>query len=523
METTMTFQELMIAHPFQKAEILSGWSGKGNFFIDVASNLQAVKRQTLLILEVSQENIQKLPEIVNHDYIQGVLLYHLDKKYIPRNLLDKIKEVHKPVLFLDNVDLDTIVRTIEEMKKLKQLGLFRYAWERSTRYWLTMINENHIQKVLERLSEIIDNPVVLLDPFFFVHSSMPSVDGSDQYTFLKQRYVQMRNVSQDDYRLLQEQQESFLLFKLENHGFLLIKQERGTITDMTIELVQQVLPSLVTWFKKEEAILETNRKYANQFLYDILYNNFESEEMLITQGKLWGWNFTKQPLLMVLQLRSENDQSLSMELLESIKHQITFILQTQSLSGIVTNFQDQVVVFVFDEKKQSKKERKECSKYLATQIQQVLSGKFPDVRITVGIGRLYRSNLEIFRSFQEAKIALEMGRFLQKRKGVFLFEEIGVIRLLCLINNDVLITFFKETLGELLEYDREHDGELVRTLEVYFQENGDISRTSDSLYIHPNTLRNRLKKIESLLDISLNSYEDLLNVFVTLKISQIVT
>ncbi|MGD8188494.1 PucR family transcriptional regulator [Brevibacillus ginsengisoli] len=475
-----------------------------------------------MILEASQENIQKLLEMLNHDYIQGILLYHKDKKYIPSKLIEEMQRVSKPVLYLNNGDFDSIVHTIEEMKKLKQIGLFRYVWEQSTRYWLTMINENHIQKVLERLSVIIDNPVVLLDPFFFVHSSIPSTtDISDRYTFLKPRYAQIRTSSQDDYTLLQEQQESFLLFKLENHGFLLIKQERGTITDMTIELVYQVLPSLLVWFKKEEAILQTNRKYANQFIYDVLYNNFESEEMLITQAKLWGWNFTKQPLLMVLQLRADNDQSLTMELLESIKHQITYILHSRSLPGIVTNFQDQVVIFVFDEMSQSKKGRKEFSKLLANQIHQVIAGKFPEVMNTIGLGRLYRSNLEIFRSFQEAKIALEMGRFLHQRKGVCLFEEIGVIRLLSLINNDVLITFFKETLGELLEYDHEHDGELVKTLEMYFQENGDISRTADFLYIHPNTLRNRLKKIESLLDISLNSYEDLLNIFVTIKISQL--
>lgn len=510
-----------MGHPFQEAEIISGWSGKENFFITVETSLQAVQRESIRILEATEPIIQKLPEIVRDDFIQGIVLYAQNPPYIPAKVMEELQGIAKPVLFLNTSDRMSMVRTIDEMRKLKQLGLFRYVWEQSGRYWLSLINEHPIHVVFDRLADIIDNPVYLLDPYFYVHPAMMDADASDRYTHFKASYTQLRTRSRDIYSLLQDQGESYHLFKLENHGFLLIKQERGTFTDMTIELIHQVMPGLLSWFKKEEAILETNRKYQNQFIHDVLYNNFESEEMLITQGKLWGWNFTKQPQLMVMQLQSVNEEVLSVELLESMKHQISLLLQSRSLSSIVTHYQDQLVILVFDIVNPSPKERKEFVKFLATQIHQTIAGKFPDVQNTVGLGRYYRSNLELFRSFQEAKIALEMGRFLQQKSGVFLFEEIGVIRLLCLISNDVLITYYKETLGELLEYDRAHEGELVKTLEIYCQENGDISRTSDALYIHPNTLRNRLKKIESLLDISLNSYEDLLNIFVTIKISKI--
>jgi DNA-binding PucR family transcriptional regulator len=58
----------------------------------------------------------------------------------------------------------------------------------------------------------------------------------------------------------------------------------------------------------------------------------------------------------------------------------------------------------------------------------------------------------------------------------------------------------------------------METLETFYNNNSDISQTAEQLFIHPNTLRKRLKKIESILNIDLNQIDDLLNIFVDLKV-----
>jgi DNA-binding PucR family transcriptional regulator len=52
-----------------------------------------------------------------------------------------------------------------------------------------------------------------------------------------------------------------------------------------------------------------------------------------------------------------------------------------------------------------------------------------------------------------------------------------------------------ERLGALLDYDRTHRSQLFRTLEEYYRHRGRIAPTAASLYIHPNTLRQRLTRI----------------------------
>lgn len=54
---------------------------------------------------------------------------------------------------------------------------------------------------------------------------------------------------------------------------------------------------------------------------------------------------------------------------------------------------------------------------------------------------------------------------------------------------------------ELLEkYDREHTSDLLQTLECYVECNGEISKTAEALFQHPNTIRYRLKKAGSLIE-----------------------
>jgi carbohydrate diacid regulator len=67
-----------------------------------------------------------------------------------------------------------------------------------------------------------------------------------------------------------------------------------------------------------------------------------------------------------------------------------------------------------------------------------------------------------------------------------------------------------------LQQDR--NGSLQQTLEAYLAENMDLARTSARLHIHRNTLRYRLDKIGSLLQLDLGSVDQLLQLFVTLRL-----
>jgi purine catabolism regulator len=50
----------------------------------------------------------------------------------------------------------------------------------------------------------------------------------------------------------------------------------------------------------------------------------------------------------------------------------------------------------------------------------------------------------------------------------------------------------------LRQYDREHHGDLLKTLSAYLRNGGNSVRTANALFIHRNSLRYRLSRIQAL-------------------------
>ena len=59
--------------------------------------------------------------------------------------------------------------------------------------------------------------------------------------------------------------------------------------------------------------------------------------------------------------------------------------------------------------------------------------------------------------------------------------------------------YYLTLLKPLEEYDRQHNGDLIRTLTVYLECGGNSVRAADRLFLHRNSLRYRLARIQALL------------------------
>jgi len=62
---------------------------------------------------------------------------------------------------------------------------------------------------------------------------------------------------------------------------------------------------------------------------------------------------------------------------------------------------------------------------------------------------------------------------------------------------------FRELIWRLEAYDREHNGDLVRTLRVFFAANANASEAADRLYLHRNSLPYRLARVQDLTGLDL--------------------
>ena len=99
----------------------------------------------------------------------------------------------------------------------------------------------------------------------------------------------------------------------------------------------------------------------------------------------------------------------------------------------------------------------------------------------------------------------------RKKKGIIHYKNIGISSFFLDHSSAEIDAFLKETFSELWT-DEEKNKEYIQTLFSYIQNNRSMTLTAKELHIHTNTLYHRIKKIEHILDLDFNHYEDLLKV-----------
>lgn len=130
--------------------------------------------------------------------------------------------------------------------------------------------------------------------------------------------------------------------------------------------------------------------------------------------------------------------------------------------------------------------------------------------------------MEIYKSYLDAEKALMIGKVLNKKDQVIHFDDLGIFRLFAQNSKeDEFTRFYKEYIEPIVNYDETHGTELLKTLESYFKNNGNLKQVSKDLYTHYNTVIYRIQKIQEILGINLKDAKDRLNVEVALQICKI--
>jgi sugar diacid utilization regulator len=141
------------------------------------------------------------------------------------------------------------------------------------------------------------------------------------------------------------------------------------------------------------------------------------------------------------------------------------------------------------------------------------------VDVSIGMSGWHAERYAIADAYAEAREAVEIA--------------VGTgIRGRAVALNDVLIDHMlratphaawnlREALRPLVEYDREHQSELVPTLRAFVAASTNVAQTARQMTVHPNTIAYRLQRIRDLSGRDPHVMEDLQILFLALKLSEL--
>lgn len=301
-------------------------------------------------------------------------------------------------------------------------------------------------------------------------------------------------------------------------GLSVCKAELGSIESYFLNKAA-VLLSLE--LLKIQSINEHEKQHHRDFLFDLLYNNFDSVEVISSRGKLWGWDFSKPHLVAVGEIQNFTPLPAERQRLGSLITKAMRTIRSLNPGTICLERNDQLVCLFPLQKRPAPSQNAGTAEQFLQIFRDTAEVLFPDRKVYFGLGNLYPTAREIHRSFQEARSALEIGRLLYPDKSVTLFQELGIMRLLQRLDHQELEDYRQEILKPLLDFDREGNLELEQTLLTYYLSNGDLNLAARKLYLHPNTLRYRIKKASEVLDRDVVQLDHQLNLFIALQIGRL--
>lgn len=228
-----------------------------------------------------------------------------------------------------------------------------------------------------------------------------------------------------------------------------------------------------------------------EFIRKILKKSLFYDEISVF-AKECNINLNEKAIVFLIENFGYNTKELINILKKKLTKEINFILSL--------NYKNIVMIKTINEKFDENK----FFKLINKKIEDIK--KSLKIKINIGVGGVVENLRDLYKSFEESKIALEINKVFNENNKITKYNNLGIKRLIYSIPDSVCENFLKETLkNKKIENLSE---EILFTINNFFKNDLNVSETSRKLFIHRNTLVYRLEKIKKITGLDLKKFED---------------
>ena len=138
-----------------------------------------------------------------------------------------------------------------------------------------------------------------------------------------------------------------------------------------------------------------------------------------------------------------------------------------------------------------------------------LQASLPGHSFALGRSRVADDPADLHRAGNEALLAVNVAEG-DEDHPLLAFEQTGAYRLLLSAMSEdpaELRRFYAETVQPLVAYDDQYETDLVRTVEAFLENDGNVAGTAQKLFTHRHTIRYRLERVRELSGLDVGSTE----------------
>ncbi|SMP44265.1 PucR family transcriptional regulator [Anoxynatronum buryatiense] len=303
-------------------------------------------------------------------------------------------------------------------------------------------------------------------------------------------------------------------------GYLMTWAVGTPLGGFDLSVLESASTTIALEVLKQLSVMDVENRYRTEFFEDLISMDDTRKKKAVEKASLFHLNPTDHYLVVVIKI-DRAPEGLTDEVFQKmswITQETDAYLRDTQLHALVISKTDSLnVIFTSADKKL-------LNEHVATYSRQLLARKpkkLMDIGFRVGIGRCYQQLEQVDKSYTDAVKAIQHGPLIGETEVVY-FEQLGIYKILCHPSlKEELERFYQAVLMPLVRYDEKKSTELVKTLEVYYQQGGNLRKTAEVLFTHYNTTLYRMESIQRITGMDLNHHKDRLNLEVALKVKKL--
>lgn len=263
------------------------------------------------------------------------------------------------------------------------------------------------------------------------------------------------------------------------------------------------------------------------FMKDIILRASTFTEDVLDRAISYGYDPNEAYYSFVISLENLNEITVEngihntekmMQIKQKVEQIVMNMLSKKRKSSIEITEDSSIILMIPEDKDYFYKNSiVETGEELVTSI----NAEIKKLNVNIGIGGLCDELSDFKRSVNDARRVLKLLRSCGLINYVKCYEDVGIYKLFFEMNSQSeMKKFYLSTLSALIEYDKKNSTELVETLEVYIEEDRNLNKTSERLFIHKNTLKYRIKRIEDISKCDLKNVNEMFDFYISFKIAK---
>lgn len=506
----LRLKEVLEIEQLRDCIILAGKKGIKNkvesvSVLEVPTSKLYIKENELLIsaLYSIKDSVKKQKEtisMIQKSGAAGLIIAHVGivLKEISDDIINTCNELDFPLIMApkDKPYIDIISPIIdgilyEQNKNLeKTIDLYSLIYEAT-------LKDNSYRNILNTLESLIERKTFFVDINSYIYDSSGEI--KEEFNKLNEILDEI-NVSDNlETKEISFDNKIFSIYPIYSNNYYygtLLINEAKKLDQFEIIALNQIKSILVSASFSKTKREQYKNELIDSFFQELLFSENVNEKMVYRRAKSLNLNLGNYNAIMVLDVKNFNELTTKkseeeiMDFKNKIVNKVNMYILKCTKNFFITSVSDKIVILIDEHR------IKNNLKKLGEDIIRLFKEKDLFIRISIdnGIKNIFDFKIK----YEQSIRALYINKKIFPEKDIVFYKEVVLIDTIYRKLNYDDIELLLENINPIIIYDKENGSDLIDTLFNLINNNNNVSKVADLMFLHRNTISQRIDKIKQL-------------------------